>query len=61
MIHLHISVMLDAAGLMTHLEIQCCLDESSSGCDITVASKRLRTFPQGVAVIDRQNSAAKQS
>ena len=39
--HLPISPIPNAAELMTHLEIQGCLDDSSSDCDIAVTSKRL--------------------
>ena len=63
MTHLPISPMLNAAELMTHLEIQGCLDDPSSGYYIPVASKRLlfykqnASFPQGVSAVDHQNPA----
>ena len=55
MTHLPLSPMLNAAGFMTHLEIQGCLNDSSSDCDITVAKEAY--FPQGVSTVDHQNPA----
>ena len=55
MTHLPISPILNAVELMIHLEIHCCLDDSSSDYYIPVASKRLLfhkknvLFPQGVS------------
>ena len=41
MTHLPISPILNAAELMTHLEIQGCFDDSSTHYDIAVRSKKL--------------------
>ena len=62
MTHLYISPILNAVELMTHLEIQCCLDDSSSDGDIAVASKRL-LFHKGsqVSSVDHQNPALNDS
>ena len=55
MTHMRIAPILNAAELMTHLEIQGCLDDSSSNGDIALASKRLlfhkknASFTQGVS------------
>ena len=40
MTHLPISPILNAAGLMIHLEIYDCLDDSSTDYDIAVRSKK---------------------
>ena len=40
MTNLLVSPILNAVELMTHLEIQCRLDDSSSDGDIAIASKR---------------------
>ena len=54
MTHMRIAPILNAAELMTHLEIQSCLDDSSSDGDRAVASKRL-LFHKGVSTVDHQN------
>ena len=53
MTHLCISPMLNAVELMTHLEIQCCLDDSSSDGDIPVASKRLLFHKGSLLLINK--------
>ena len=55
MTHLPISPIVNAAELMTNLEIQGCLDDSSTHYDIAVRSKKLllhkknASFPPGVS------------
>ena len=67
MTHLPISPIVNAAELMTPLEIQGCLDDSPSDYYIQVASKRLlfhkqnASFPQGVSEVDDQNPALNHS
>ena len=54
MTHLPISPILDAAELMTNLEIQGCLDDSSTHYDIAVRSKKLLLHKKNAFYIHRQ-------
>ena len=60
MTYLSISPILDAAELMTHLEIQSGPDDSSTDYD-NRSQKQKAPFPQWVTTVDHQNPALNHS